>query len=363
MTAGFFSPMPPARTGVADYSAALYAAMRAQGDIRLNQPAAARLYHIGNNALHGDIYRRALAEPGVVVLHDAVLHHFLLGALDEESYIEEFVYNYGPWNAGLAERLWRNRARSASAAIYFDHPLLRRIVETSRAVIVHNPAAARIAARHAPAARIHVIPHLFIEGPQPAAYEVVRLRASLGLRPSDTLFGVFGHLRESKRLAAILEAFRRLRDPRAALLIAGEFVSSDLARAMSQQLTGPHIHRVGYTPERTFWRYAHAVDVCLNLRYPTAGETSGIAVRLMGIGKPVLVTAGDETAAIPEAAAVRVDPGLAEIDMLSDLMRWLSRFPSDRHAIGARAQHHIARCHAASTVAAEFWRILAESHA
>jgi hypothetical protein len=112
MTAGFFSPMPPARTGVADYSAALLKELRRSGSVRLNDSGAdARLYHLGNNQLHRSIYERALAQPGVVVLHDAVLQHFFLGWLTETEYVAEFIHNYGEWNRGFAERLWRNRAR------------------------------------------------------------------------------------------------------------------------------------------------------------------------------------------------------------------------------------------------------------
>jgi hypothetical protein len=106
------------------------------------------LYHLGNNPLHREIYRRALAEPGVVVLHDAVLHHFFLGALDRAAYIDEFVYNYGEWHRGLArEDLWRARASSGFDRRYFDYPMLKRIAERSRAVVVHNPAAARMVRR------------------------------------------------------------------------------------------------------------------------------------------------------------------------------------------------------------------------
>ena len=39
----------------------------------------------------------------------------------------------------LAENLWSERARSAADRRYFEYPMLRRIVERSRAVIVHNP--------------------------------------------------------------------------------------------------------------------------------------------------------------------------------------------------------------------------------
>ena len=80
--------------------------------------------------------------------------------------------------------------------------------------------------------------------------------------------------------------------PRAGLLIAGQFVSTDLERAVAPLLDAPGIWRLPYLAESEFWLAARAVDACINLRYPAAGESSGIAVRMMGIGKPVMVTGG-----------------------------------------------------------------------
>src|SRR6185295_18038758 len=102
------------------------------------------------------------------------------------------------------------------------------------------------------------------------------------------------------------------------LLVAGDCVSSDLARAMEPLLDQPGILRIGYTPEGDFWRNAQSVDACVNLRYPAAGETSGIAIRLMGIGKPVVLTRGLETSRFPDAACLRVDSGPAEQEMLAE---------------------------------------------
>ena len=45
--------------------------------------------------------------------------------------------------AGLAEELWQARAASGADHRYFQFPMLKRVAERSRAVIVHNPAAAR----------------------------------------------------------------------------------------------------------------------------------------------------------------------------------------------------------------------------
>ncbi len=213
MILGFHSPLPPARTGVADYSAALLRAMRENAPqgwrIEANRGGDLNLYHLGNNGLHRSIYARALAEPGIIVLHDAVLQHFLLGALAESEYVAEFAYNYGTWHTDLARRLWAGRAKSAAEAIYFEYPLLRRAVECARLVIVHNRRAGDLARRHG-AAAVRVIPHLFEGAPAAPAYQIVRLRERLGVGGADPLFGVFGHLRESKRVAAVLRAFARV---------------------------------------------------------------------------------------------------------------------------------------------------------
>jgi glycosyltransferase involved in cell wall biosynthesis len=365
MKVGLYSPFPPARSGVADYSAALLAAMRPGGAIEPN-PASCdiAIYQLGNNQLHAEIYQRALRHPGIAVVHDAVLQHFFLGSLDEDRYVAGFVYNYGVWTEDLARQLWQTRARSATDPRFFRYPMLKRIAEASRAVIVHNPAAAAIVRTHAPGADVREIPHLFGGARTPPAYEVERLRAKLGIG-AKTLFGVFGHLRESKRLLPVLRAFHRARlsaEMEMELLIAGEFASSDLARAAGPLMNAEGIRRIGYLAESDFWLYASAIDACINLRYPPAGETSGIAIRLMGLGKPVLMTRGCEVSRFPPDACLQVDAGPAEEDMLTDLMLWLAQSPKDARAIGMRAAAYIGEHHDIDKVARMYWEVVANCY-
>ncbi|MBZ5723372.1 MAG: glycosyltransferase [Acidobacteriia bacterium] len=363
MTVGFCSPLPPAHSGVADYSAALLTELRRHGQVEVApRRCDVALYHLGNNALHAEIYRRALAEPGVVVLHDAVLHHFLLGQLDEPSCIEEFVYNYGEWNRGLARELWRGRAASAADRRYFDYPMLKRIAERARVVVVHNPAAARAVAAHAPGARVVEIPHLFKMPALPSDGEAARYRQRLGVAPGAFLFGVFGYLRESKRLLTVLEAFAEVRReaPHSALLVAGRFASTDLERAVAPLLSAPGVVRRPFLEEREFWLAAQAVDACINLRYPAAGETSGIAIRFMGIGKPVLLTEAAECSRFPQDACVRIEPGLAERESLRQHMVLLTLMTEVARAIGQRGAGHVRAHHRVELAGNQYWQLLSE---
>ena len=362
MKVASFAPLPPAATGVADYASALLCALRRFGDATANaNDADVALYHIGNNHLHRDIYRLALSRPGVVALHDAVLQHFFLGTLDRDQYVEEFVYNYGEWNRSLAESLWTNRARSAADPLYFVYPMLRRLVCASRAIVIHNPAAARVVLKHNPSVRVIEIPHFFDPPPLPDPIDTLRLRDRLGIGTRTLLVGVFGHLRESKRLPTIIRVMESLwrSGADAKLLVQGTFASSDLERSLGRYLENhPHVLRVGFLNRIEFWKWAAATDVCVNLRFPTAAETSGIAIGMMGIGKAVAFSIGEEIERIPENACLRVEPGPTEEKTLADYLGWLS---GDREAaieIGRRAAAYIRLEHALDKVAAEYWRAL-----
>ena len=360
MKVGYYAPLPPARTGVAQYAEALLRALRSRVEIAVNSPGEVNLYHIGNNALHRNIYERALAQPGVVILHDAVLHHLLLGSLGREGYIQEFIYNYGGWSYELATELWAHRARSAADPRFFRYPMLRRIAERSKVLVVHNPEAAAAVIRHGSQARVVEIPHLYEPAPEPSEIEVREFLQRYGIPDCRCLFGVFGHLRESKRLWQVLRALDRT--PGAALVLAGGFASSDLWEALRPELAQrPNVCWTGYLNEADFRRCAHAVDVCVNLKYPAAGETSGVAVRLMGAGKPVILTACGENARFPEDICLRVEAGPCETEMLAHYMAWLMEDRAAARVIGRRARAYVEKWHSLERVSLEIFETICQA--
>jgi glycosyltransferase involved in cell wall biosynthesis len=265
-----------------------------------------------------------------------------LGTLTGEQYVEEFVYNYGEWNRHVGEELWHDRAACAVDPRYFRYPMLRRALERQLAVIVHNPGAAALAREHG-AREVRIVPHFFEPAERPDTGAIERFRQRIGVEPGVCLFGIFGYLRETKRVLPCLGVFRRLRAvmPNTALLIAGEVVSGDLRRMLANLGEQPGVRRMGHLSDEDFRVAAAAVDCCVNLRYPPAGETSGIAIRLMGIGKPVILTESLETSEIPAAAALRVPSGADEADMLFRQMALVAGFPDIARQIGKEAARYI----------------------
>ena len=233
----------------------------------------------------------------MVVLHDAVLHHFFLGQLDEAAYIEEFVYNYGEWNRELARRAVARAARPPAPTSATSSTPCCGASRSARArwwcTIRRRRAMVR---QHAPGARVVEIPHLFAPPALPSAADALRFRAAAGHRRRSV------PVRRVRLSARIQAAACRC----CAAFAAGARASSAHGAAGGRRV---RLQRPG-TRRRAAARGARrasacpicrsassgwpprAVDACINLRYPAAGETSGIAIRLMGIGKPVLVTDG-----------------------------------------------------------------------
>ena len=142
------------------------------------------------------------------------------------------------------------------------------------------------------------------------------------------------------------------------MLVAGGFVSRDLARTAAPLLGAPGVLRLPHLSEQDFWLAAASVDACINLKYPAAGETSGIAIRLMGLGKPVIVTDSPECARYPEDACVRVPSGAAESDSLRHHMILLASLRGAAQAIGENAAAHVQARHRLESIATQYWQLM-----
>ena len=206
MRVAFFSPLPPARSGIADYSEALAGALGRFAEVEVFADAdrpfdPARfdiaLYHLGNNPYHGFVYEAALRHPGVAVMHESNLHHLIADLTikrgDWDAYVRECEYHGGPEARAFAERVRRLEV----GPDYEGVAMTRRLLERSRAVVVHSrfmQAEMRAAGFTGPAA---VIPH----GAWIPEADRNQYRQRLGLDETMPLVGIFGFLKPYKRIA------------------------------------------------------------------------------------------------------------------------------------------------------------------
>src|SRR5215212_1821551 len=171
MRVAVLTPLPPARTGVAHYASMLLPALGKRADIRAFDSLDGYrradfdhvIYHLGNNPHHEPMYAEAMREPGVVVLHDLVLHPLIveltLARGDVEGYVAALEASHGAAGAAWA------RGRAAGLHSEMGNFLLPASVEVanrSRAVIVHNKYARDRLESFGVTAPIHVVGHPYV---------------------------------------------------------------------------------------------------------------------------------------------------------------------------------------------------------
>ena len=395
MRIAFFTPLSPKRSGISDYSEALlpHLAERAgaidvfvedypphvrfsQDNLRIRpwqefEPEGCResydvlLYQMGNNPFHVSIYEQALQIPGVLVLHEFNLHYLLayvtLARGDWDGYFREVEYNGG---AAALER-----ARLAQSGIqepdYDGLAMNRRLLERSQGAIVHSEymvRAVRQAGFHLPVRRI---PH-GVEVPsvdrEQARRQLADL-AQLSLEDSTPLFGIFGFLKPYKRIHEALRAFARLRAdyPQARMVLVGEEHLRYPLRPLIAELGIEDTARiVGYVPLDDFTTAIAACDVCLNLRWPTVGETSGSFLRALALGKATLVSEVGTFLEFPDDVAIKIPVNGREVDWLYEYMKVLLDNPDLARAVGERACAYAAQECSWSKVAGDYVRFLEE---
>jgi glycosyltransferase involved in cell wall biosynthesis/SAM-dependent methyltransferase len=363
MRAAFFSPLPPARSGIADYSEALIASLCQLVDLEIfssaDQPFDPALfdvavYHVGNNGYHDFVYETALRHPGIVVMHESNLHHLIADLTirrgDWDAYLEECAYNGGEPARAFAERVRKLEV----GPDYEGLPLTRRLLESARGLVVHSrfmEAEMRATGFRGP---IAVIPHgAWIPEADRNAW-----RYKLGLDEVTPLIGIFGYLKPYKRISESLRAFRRLvrLTPNARMILVGEphpeFPIAPMIRALG---LSAHVRILGFAPIEDFVGYLGACDIVLNLRYPTVGESSGTLLRSLGLGKAVLVSQIGSFAEFPEDVCLKVPVGAGEEDLIFEYLNLLVSRPEVAQALGRRARDYVAReCN---------WATVARQHA
>lgn len=386
----FVSPLPPVRSGIADYARDLLPHVARDFDVEVfvderhpllrderYQSLAVRpaselpervhefahvVYQMGNNLHHRFVLDLARELPGVVVLHDVVLHHLyeeIAGREDEwEGYRRALRRSYGEVGDALVRM---KRWRLASERENFAFPLFETLGATSRGVLVHSETARREVERRLP----HIVVRRIPMGiPIAEQIDAVAARRRLGIRDTEMVVGAFGFLIPTKRLDVLAKGLRRAwcEAPAIRLVLIGEESAGvQLAEIFTaDEFRSGRVSHRGYVQSEEYRDWMAATDVAVNLRYPTAGETSASLLRLLGDGKCTLVSAYRQFLEIPAEAVVRVPLGAGEEPTLGRELVALARDPARRRRIGDAARAFVAAEHSMQAAAAGFCRALEE---
>jgi len=324
---------------------------------RRREPYAAVVYQMGNSPAHTYMYETALRVPGLLVLHDTLLHHLRLSMLLRRRgagrYRALMERLYGDEGAETAARVLRGQIPES----LFAYPLSEDLIRAARLVAVHSRFSAEQVRSLAPEASVERVP---MGIPLPQLVDRSEARRRLSLPPDQFVIASITHINPYKRIDVVLRAVRKLRErlPLRVILAGSVSPLMPLDRLISLYgLTGV-VEHLGYVSDETARLLVAASDACVNLRYPTAGETSASLLRTMGGARPVFVTDDGSFREIPDGAAVKIPPDMLEETYIMDLLEALAGRPELARTIGRNARAFIEREHSLTAMVSGYHRLL-----
>ncbi|MES2297866.1 MAG: glycosyltransferase [Pseudomonadota bacterium] len=377
----YISPLPPEKSGIADYSVALVDQLAQYYEIELVCAAApdpalgarfalrtpayfeqhaasyARvLYHFGNSNPHQYMFELLKRSPGVVVLHD----FYLSGVLDNmerdevlpQAFLQALYESHG-YTGLLAHReIGRNPS-------IWDFPCNKAVLEHASGVIVHSDFSRQLAeqwygAGSADAWRtvplLRALPEDANAGDAAAARQ--RARAALGLGEDDFLVCSFGMLGATKLNERLLDAFLAsplAQRPNCRLVFVGENDAGpygvNLLRRIHDAGCAARIAITGFASAQDYANYLAASDTAVQLRAQTRGETSASVLDCLLHGAPTIINAHGAAATLPDEVLIKL-PDQFDDAALTAALAELAAAPQRRAQLAAAGRAHVRRHHA-----------------
>lgn len=329
-----FSPLPPTKSGISDYSIDLGSALSEYFDImyvidenaifpdknltefaetiNLNQWSKKNkkdyliFYQMGNNPYHSYIYDEIVKQPGFVLLHDYSLHHLLLERSRIHSHeflklISESFPNY--------YKYYFDKSIELPELFKFIIPLNETIIEKSSGVIVHSKSSFDKIKEKFPRKSLLQINFPVILNHHYLKQDLKNLRNKYKLEQGDFIISSFGFVTPPKQIPLILNSLSLIKKELTNIkyLIVGEVHESiNIKKLINQYQLHNIVQVIGYTDLSTFEEYIKLSDLIITLRYPSAGETSAVLLRALAYGKANIVFDYDSFGDFPDDILLKI---------------------------------------------------------
>ncbi|HEX2965767.1 MAG TPA: glycosyltransferase, partial [Syntrophorhabdaceae bacterium] len=371
----YISPLPPAQSGIADYSAELLpqlyrfyeidviVAQETISDewVRVNCPVRSVswfrenyrlfdriLYHFGNSHFHSHMFDLLKEIPGVVALHDfflsGILHHMSAFGHKRDEWIDA-LYNAHGWSS-----LNAYYGKTDETAVW-KYPGNLKVLQGARGVIVHSEYSRQLARKwygaHA-ADCWAVIPLLRVPG---ADMNREAARQMLSIAQDEFVvcsFGILGPTKLNHRLLKSWLASPLTTDPHCRLIFVGENdhgeYGEQLKKTIHKDGQKKRIEITGRVDIATFRNYLTAADIGVQLRTLSRGETSAAVLDCMNYGLATIVNANGSMSDIDSRGVWRLSDEFTDAELVEALIT-LWKDDSRRYRMGESARDIVIRNH------------------
>ncbi|MCA1846318.1 MAG: glycosyltransferase family 4 protein, partial [Actinobacteria bacterium] len=341
-----WTPLPPVRSGIADYSAELLEGLEPHCDLEVfvddgylpaneclqrypvrhftafgrrqaEAPFDAVIYQVGGSMFHHYMSEALRVHPGIVVLHDMMWSHVLYTWAHEHGDEEAFRTMVAELEGREGLQAFDAIDPGDTAALWEflrAHPMLEPAIGESLAQIVHVDAAANQLRAAQPGANPWVVP-MGVDDPcagDAAAHPRLARCMLPGIPLNAFVVGTYGIVHQSKRLEACIRGFAGLaaQHPDALLLVVGraleESYVEDLEKLAANLGLGGRVRFTGHVERARLDTYLKAADVIVNLRTPLNTHMSATLMRAIATGRPVIINDLPEWRFLPDGVVHRV---------------------------------------------------------
>ncbi len=331
----FFSPLPPMRSGISNYSVELLPELAAYYDIDViaSQPSISDslinanctiktidwfqqnalmydriLYQFGNSPFHSHMFKLLRQHPGVVMLHD----FFLSGVLAHDEVTGEIP---NAWADALYlshgyQSVQKRFCESDIDKIKDKYPANLEVLQNALGVLVHSDYSKYLARQwygKASSDGWAVIPHL--RKPVLKPENKMNCRRALKLEENDFVICSFGFLAPTKLNHRLLDAWLSSslsKKTHCKLIYVGENhggnYGANLLKTINESGLEERIRITGWVDTVVFSQYLAAADLGVQLRTLSRGETSGAVIDCMNYSLPTIVNANGSMSDLPKDA-------------------------------------------------------------
>ena len=381
----WLSPLPPQKSGIANYSYWLIKALKPHLDIDLYYETELPLpelqeefgvfpmsefperresyvdviYHLGNHSgFHKKIYQLAWKFPATVVLHDynlsAFMHDSFYLQADWQLYDQALVNNHGEAEhkglTGFVPQLRRN---------VNGLPMSYAVVNRSRKVVVHHR---WVKNQFSNNDHVEVIPHFARINVSPALDQIAAFKTKFAIRDTRFLISCLGFINRNKLPELQVQVVKRLlgQGYPVHLLFAGE--TSPEVRALESEVEASEFREsitfTGYLDEAEYFSALFASDVLINLRNPSMGEASGTLMHALAAAKPVIVSDNNQYKEFPDKVCWKLIHDENEAQLLSDYLTVLLSNKNVRAAMAENAANYVNSVFTLDKVVPQWLRVI-----
>lgn len=362
----FVSPLPPARSGIADYSAELLPelARHFRIDVIVNQTEisdpwiranctvrdvawfernAGRydriLYHFGNSDFHHHMFDLLERHPGVVMLHDFYLSGII--AHREWHHGQRHLWSQALYRCHGYGAVRDQFRLPTEADAVFKYPCNLDVLRQARGVLVHSTYSRRLAQQWCGGERMGVWTEIPLLRAAPNAPDRSAARRALGLGENDIVvcsFGLLGPIKLNHRLLSAWLASQAAKNPNAKLIFVGENDPGVYGKELSETIAtaGADVRITGFATMESYRLHLAAADVAVQLRTSSRGETSAAALDCMNYGLPTIVNAHGALADLPDETVFKIADAFEDAELTAALDSLLGDMGA-RRGLGARA--------------------------